>query len=127
MLQSKTINPKTELALQIVKTAKQESGCLRYRNLRPGDYMTNSLLNEFRSKYVYIRKKYLSSRSQFENRGLSWQELKSVTKKILIEEMKECEKEDVDAFFGIRREGIDARVGKARPRRKLKKALSVNK
>lgn len=97
-------NGKLSLALKIVEILKSEYNIRRFSAFKDSDYIVKSLLLEFKTKYVFSSKEYKNSVRLYNKGLIHWQDLKSSSQKIFIEKMKECGNDDIDCFFGIKRE-----------------------
>lgn len=99
---TKTMNPKTALALQIVETAEKKFGIKKYRNLKNEHYVVNCLIGEFREKYVFATKDYRKVFEQYKKGVITWNSFKYEGEKIFFKELEDCKYFSIDHFFGIR-------------------------
>ncbi len=98
-----TVNQKTILALQIIEKSKNESGYFQYRNLTTNDLVLQSIVHEFKEKFVYPTSTYIKNKELYRKGKISWDELKCSAEKIFIEQLSECNQREIDEFFGIKK------------------------
>lgn len=103
MKHSNAQEQKTQLALTIVEIATKERKNFRYRHVTDADYVLNSLIGEFKNRYVFGSKEYKKNLEQYKKGMISWEALKFVSNTIFREELTACNQKKVDLFFGIKR------------------------
>lgn len=91
------------LALKIVEKLKCEYNIYKFTNYKNNSYRVRSLVLQFKMKHVFTSKEYKHSARLYHKNALSLQELKSISQRVFLAKIKECENEALDYFFGNKR------------------------
>lgn len=95
-------NEKTKLALRIIQKSKKESGYFRYKNFSMNDLVIQSIIHEFKEKYVYPTSTYRKNVELYRKGKLNWEDLKTATQKMFLDQLAECNHPEIDKFFGLK-------------------------
>lgn len=94
---------KTKLALSIINQAKDELTYSNYQRFLATNYRINSRLMEFKKDFVFNSKEFVANLNLYKKGNISWENLKSTADRILKEQLKECNIDEIDYFFEIKR------------------------
>lgn len=94
---------KTDLALNLIHRAKKDLNQTKFSRLPATDYVINSKILEFKTKFVFPSKVYKLMLEKYKKGLITLVQLKAETQKIFIENLKECENDEIDSFFNIYR------------------------
>lgn len=103
MITSTENNEKLLLALTIVEKLKKEHNIHRFASFKNTDYVVKSLLLEFKIKFVFTSNEYKQNLKLYNKGNVKWQDLRSISQKIFLDKLKECNNNEIDRFFGIKR------------------------